>query len=112
MKCRISVYPVTRTPTYCVLPEMVFSNTINLFGVMFFSVLFGWQQFSSTNHSTRAFGIGNLMAMYRGHTHLYTSWNHKTMFVYHGVKEFLENHGFRDVKIKGAGHYPFHAKFV
>jgi len=71
-----------------------------------FSLIMGWQMFSLTNLSTMRLGLGNPLALHRGEKDHLGSWTHKTIFSYCGLIDFLEAHGFRSVKVKGAGYYP------
>ncbi len=74
-----------------------------------FSLLFGWQMFSSTNISSMNTGIGNPIALHRGLIPTYKSWSHKTIFSWLGLKEFMEAHGFQVIASAGAGYHPLPA---
>jgi len=74
-----------------------------------FASIFGWQIFSSTNVSVKKLGIGNPWALHRGEQDHLQTWTHKVIFSYRGLKEFCEVHGFRVIRIRGAGYYPLPA---
>lgn len=74
-----------------------------------FAAAMGWQIFSLTNVSARKAGLGNPFAIQRGGTPYTGTWTHKTIFNYRGLIEMFEAHGFRDVKIVGAGYFPLPA---
>lgn len=76
-----------------------------------FASIMGWQIFSLTNISSKKMGIGNPLAIHRGNKIEISSWTHKTIFNYLGLKEFIEAYGFKIVKISGAGYYPLPAFF-
>lgn len=76
-----------------------------------FAAVMGWQIFSLTNMSNRSAGIGNPLAIHRSNTGHMKSWTHKTIFNFRGLVEFVEAHGFSDIKASGAGYYPFPACF-
>jgi len=71
-----------------------------------FALLMGWQMFSLSNLSERRLGIGNPMALHRGEGNHLKSWTHKVIFSYRGLKEFFEAHGFKNLRLLGAGYYP------
>jgi len=71
-----------------------------------FASIMGWQIFSLTNMSSKKLGIGNPLAPCRNETKVISTWTHKTIFNYLGLKEFLECHGFVDYIVLGAGYYP------
>jgi SAM-dependent methyltransferase len=73
-----------------------------------FAAVMGWQIFSATNISKRTEGLGNPLAIHRGGTPRAT-WTHKTIFNYRGLREIAEIHGFKFVKMLGAGYYPLPA---
>lgn len=75
------------------------------------AAIMGWQIFSLTNFSRLTGGVGNPIALHRGQAVAWGSWTHKIIFNYRGLCEFLQLHGFSDVKIKGAGYYPLPAFF-
>ena len=75
-----------------------------------FAAIMGWQIFSLSNVSSLKAGLGNPCAIHRGSDTPYTgTWTHKTIFNYRGLIEMFEAHGFRDVKIAGAGYFPLPA---
>ena len=77
------------------------------------SSIFGWQPLSSTNLSSIKAGLGNPMALHRNvESSLISSWTHKTLFSYRGLKEFFTAHGFIVESIRGAGYFPLPAKFA
>jgi len=69
--------------------------------------IFGWQIFSLTNVSSKGSGIGNPFALHRGEIGNVSSWTHKTIFNYRGLKEVFELHGFTVEKVLAAGYFPF-----
>ncbi len=75
-----------------------------------FASLMGWQIFSLTNVSCQKIGIGNPLAIHRGTQVELSSWTHKTIFNYRGLKEFFEIYDFRIEKIMGAGYLPLFSK--
>lgn len=79
-----------------------------------FAAIMGWQIFSLTNLTVRKAGLGNPLALHRNSAAAdpgfdMSSWTHKVIFAYSGLKEFLEVHGFGDVRVRGAGYYPLPA---
>lgn len=75
-----------------------------------FAALMGWQIFSLTNVSVMAGGIGNPLALHKS-SGAQSSWTHKTIFNYCGLRDLLKVYGFEDVKLKGAGYFPLPAEF-
>ncbi|HEX7418629.1 MAG TPA: class I SAM-dependent methyltransferase, partial [Thermoanaerobaculia bacterium] len=74
-----------------------------------FAAMMGWQIFSLTNVSSLKAGLGNPFAIQRGGTPYTGTWTHKTIFNYRGLIEMFQAHGFRSVKIAGAGYFPLPA---
>lgn len=74
-----------------------------------FASVMGWQIFSLTNVSSLKAGLGNPFAIQRGGTPYTGTWTHKTIFNYRGLIEMFQAHGFRSVKIAGAGYFPLPA---
>jgi len=75
------------------------------------AALFGWQIFSLTNVSALGSGIGNPLALHRAEkSSKPTSWTHKTIFNFLGLKEIMSLHGFKHLKLAGAGYYPLPAQ--
>ena len=74
-----------------------------------FAAAMGWQIFSLTNVSGLKAGLGNPFAIQRGGTPYTGTWTHKTIFNYRGLIEMFEAHGFRNVRIAGAGYFPLPA---
>jgi ubiquinone/menaquinone biosynthesis C-methylase UbiE len=74
-----------------------------------FAATMGWQIFSLTNVSALKAGLGNPFAIQRGGTPFTGTWTHKTIFNYRGLIEMFEAHGFKNVKIAGAGYFPLPA---
>ncbi len=71
------------------------------------ALLFGWQAFSLTNISFTKPSIGNPIGLARNEPqHPEKGWQHIRIFSYRGLKELFEGHGFRDVRVVGAGYYP------
>ncbi len=71
------------------------------------SLVCGWQAFSLTNVSRTGFGLGNPLANLRGDEPLDPGWEHLRIFSYRGLGELVAAHGFSDVRVVGAGYYPF-----
>ena len=71
-----------------------------------FAATMGWQIFSLTNVSSLKAGLGNPFAIQRGGIPYTGTWTHKTIFNYRGLIEMFQAHGFRSVKIAGAGYFP------
>jgi 2-polyprenyl-3-methyl-5-hydroxy-6-metoxy-1,4-benzoquinol methylase len=74
-----------------------------------FAAAMGWQIFSLTNVSGLKAGLGNPFAIQRGGTPYTGTWTHKTIFNYRGLIEMFETHGFKNVRIAGAGYFPLPA---
>lgn len=74
-----------------------------------FAAVMGWQIFSLTNVSRRAGSIGNPLGLHRGQRGFVSSWTHKTILNYLGLKELFEVHGFESVTVLGAGYHPLPA---
>jgi 2-polyprenyl-3-methyl-5-hydroxy-6-metoxy-1,4-benzoquinol methylase len=74
-----------------------------------FAAGMGWQIFSLTNVSGLKAGLGNPFAIQRGGMPYTGTWTHKTIFNYRGLIEMFEAHGFKDVRIAGAGYFPLPA---
>jgi SAM-dependent methyltransferase len=70
------------------------------------AAVLGWQQFSLTNVSPRASGLGNPFALHREGTDRGASWTHKTVFNYRGLLEIHELYGMRLTAVRGAGYHP------
>ena len=70
-----------------------------------FSLLFGWQPFSTTNYTLKA--LGNPLSLWKNHpTTVEKSWCHSNLWAYRGLIEFFESYNFKVKKIMGAGYYP------
>lgn len=76
-----------------------------------FASVMGWQIFSLTNVSAKKLSIGNPLSIHRDKIINLSSWSHKTIFNYRGLKEVFMVYNFRDIAIRGAGYYPLPAKF-
>lgn len=74
------------------------------------AAILGWQIFSLTNLSAKRLGIGNPLAIHRGERGNLTSWTHKTIFNFRGLKEICEAAGLTKVRILGAGYFPLPAR--
>jgi len=100
------IYRVLKKGGYIIISTENGSSWHNIFaGIM------GWQIFSLTNISSRKMGIGNPLAIHRGEKLNLSSWTHKTIFNFLGLKELLEAYGFVVYEIKGSGYYPLPAFF-
>lgn len=71
-----------------------------------FASIMGWQIFSLTNISNSKHGIGNPLSLHRAETADPTDTKHITIFNFRGLKELLEIHGFKVIKITGSGYFP------
>ena len=100
------IYRVLKKGGYVILSTENGSSWHNIF-----AAVMGWQIFSLTNMSDRSAGIGNPLAVHRHNTGHMKSWTHKTIFNFRGLVEFVGAHGFSDIKVSGAGYYPFPACF-
>jgi SAM-dependent methyltransferase len=70
------------------------------------AAVLGWQQFSLTNVSPRAGGLGNPLALHPGEVHHSASWTHKTVFNYRGLLEIHQLYGLHPTGVRGAGYHP------
>ncbi|MFC1541791.1 class I SAM-dependent methyltransferase, partial [Candidatus Latescibacterota bacterium] len=73
------------------------------------AAVLGWQIFSLTNLSAKRCGIGNPLAIHRDKNDLTSSWTHKTILNYLGLKELFQVYGFKNISIHGAGYFPLSA---
>lgn len=76
-----------------------------------FAAIMGWQIFSLTNISSKKSGIGNPLALHRNETLKFSSWTHKTIFNFLGLKELFQLYNFKCVSCRGSGYYPFPSLF-
>jgi SAM-dependent methyltransferase len=74
-----------------------------------FSTVMGWQPFSLTNISMKRLGIGNPLALLRLNVINLKSWLHIRVFSARGLVELIGEHGFSDIRLHGAGYFPFPA---
>ena len=95
------IYRVLKPGGYTVISTENGSSWHNIF-----ASIMGWQIFSLTNISSKKLGIGNPLAILRNNVIDLSSWTHKTIFNYRGLKEFFQAHGFSRIKIMGAGYHP------
>jgi len=98
------IFRVLRPKGYIIISTENASSWHNIF-----AATMGWQIFSLTNVSSKKGGIGNPLAIHKGKDIELSSWTHKTIFNYRGLKEFFKAHGFKNMTITGAGYYPFFA---
>lgn len=71
------------------------------------SLLLGWQPFSLTNVTAARMGLGNPLAVHRGDDWVHgTTWQHRRVFAYRGLRELFEAHGLPVERVLGAGYYP------
>jgi SAM-dependent methyltransferase len=73
------------------------------------SLIFGWQPFSLTNVSHLSGAIGNPLALHRGQTFEWKSWEHVRVFAYRGLSDLFSAHGFSVDSVVGAGYFPLPA---
>lgn len=92
---------VLKVGGYCVISTENGSSWCNIF-----ASIMGWQIFSLTNVSAISSGIGNPLAIHKNDKVEFSSWTHKTIFNYRGLKEFFELYNFERVELKGAGYFP------
>ena len=95
------VYRILKRGGYALISTENLASWHNIF-----SLFFGWQPFSLTNISSHRLGVGNPLALHRGGSPSFPSWQHTRVFAYRGLKEIFEMEGFRVEKILGAGYYP------
>lgn len=69
----------------------------------------GWQPFSLTNISAAVTGIGNPCASLRDSEPLTDGWHHVHVMTACALQELFVGHGFRDVRVHGAGYHPLPA---
>jgi len=100
------VYRITKPGGYVVISTENASSWHNIF-----ASLMGWQIFSLTNFSIKRGGIGNPLSLHKNSKKHLSSWTHKMIFNYSGLKEFFQIYKFKKVKIKGAGYCPLPAFF-
>ena len=70
-----------------------------------FAAIMGWQIFSLSNMSVVSGGIGNPLALHKT-SGAQSSWTHKTIFNYLGLKDLFRAYNFELIEIKGAGYFP------
>jgi SAM-dependent methyltransferase len=73
------------------------------------ALILGWQPFSLSNVSCRS--LGNPLALHRGETWPWASWQHVRVFAYRGLRELFAAHGFSVEAVLGAGYFPLAAGF-
>jgi len=95
------IYRVLKPQGYVIVSTENASSWHNIF-----ASIMGWQIFSLTNVTSKKMGIGNPLAIHRGNKIDLSTWTHKTIFNYLGLKELFEVYNFKNIKIKGAGYYP------
>lgn len=95
------IYRVLKPGGYAVISTENLSSWHNIA-----ALLFGWQPFSLTNVSSCTLGLGNPLALLRGQSHQFKSWEHIRVFSYRGLKELFASHGFLIRAVLGAGYYP------
>jgi SAM-dependent methyltransferase len=72
------------------------------------AAIMGWQIFSLTNVSVVSGGIGNPLALHKS-SGAQSSWTHKTIFNYCGLRDVFKVHGFENIALKGSGNFPLPA---
>ena len=95
------IYRVLKPQGYVIVSTENASSWHNIF-----ASIMGWQIFSLTNITSKKMGVGNPLAIHRGNKIDLSTWTHKTIFNYLGLKELFEAYNFKNIKIKGAGYYP------
>ena len=69
-----------------------------------FALVIGRQAFSQ--HISNRINLGNPMSLHHGED-ISKSWAHVKIFTYHGLKALFSHYRFKNIKIRGAGYYPF-----
>ncbi|MBF0556550.1 MAG: class I SAM-dependent methyltransferase [Nitrospirae bacterium] len=102
----LEIYRVLKPGGYVIISTENGSSWHNIF-----ASIAGWQIFSLTNMTYKRLGMGNPLAIHRsGALDIgLSSWTHKTIFNYLGLKEFIEAYDFHNITIKGSGYYPLPA---
>jgi hypothetical protein len=76
-----------------------------------FSLLLGWQPFSTTNICTKAWSIGNPASLVTsGHSD--TKMVHRAVFTFYALKKFVKLWGFTVEREIVAGYYPLPNNFL
>jgi len=96
------IYRVLKPQGYVIVSTENASSWHNIF-----ASIMGWQIFSLTNITSKKMGVGNPLAIHRGNKIDLSTWTHKTIFNYLGLKELFEAYNFKNIKIKGAGYTLF-----
>jgi len=100
------IYRVLKPNGYVIISTENGSSWCNIF-----AAIMGWQMFSLTNISSKSGGIGNPFALHRHKKGHLSSWTHKTIFNYNGLKELFAVFKFGNISIKGAGYFPLPSCF-
>lgn len=100
------IFRILKPGGYAIISTENASSWCNIF-----ASIMGWQIFSLTNFSNKKQGIGNPLALHKGKEGA-DSWNHVRIYNIRGLKEYFEAYGFVVEEIKGAGYFPFSAKFA
>lgn len=93
------IYRVLKPGGYVIISTENLSSWHNLF-----ALFIGKQAFSQ--HISARVNIGNSMSLHYGES-IRDLWVHIRVFTYYGLKELFEYYKFRDIRILGAGYYPF-----
>jgi hypothetical protein len=70
----------------------------------------GWQPFSLVNVSHQSGALGNPLALHRGESFPWESWEHMRVFAYRGLGELFSAHQLDVETIVGAGYFPLPAR--
>ena len=90
---------VLKPEGYCIISTENLAGWDNIFAIMF-----GQQAFSQ--HISEKWHIGNKFSPYYGEKLNLKSWTHKIIFSYYGIQQLFSKFGFKNINIKGAGHFP------
>ena len=56
-------------------------------------------------------GLGNPLAVHRGESFEWNSWEHVRVYAFRGLAELFSGHGFAVEELRGAGYFPLPARF-
>ncbi len=93
------VYRILKPKGYVIISTENISAWDNIF-----ALTLGFQAFSQ--HISNKWHIGNKLSPHYGKKIELSSWSHKIIFSYFGLKDILRKYGFKKLKILGSGHFP------
>jgi len=94
------LYRITKKGGYVITSTENLSSFHNLI-----AMFFGKQAFSQ--HISKEYFVGNSFSHNYKNKMGPRTWTHNTIFSYDGLKDLFEVHGFKVIKLLGAGYYPF-----